>query len=135
MGNRRHGRNGFLYASVASGGTAEPLFFLKTWSIQFNTDQTDVTAFGDGNKVYVAGLPDGKGSFSGFWSDDSNDMFTAATDGVARKFYLYADKANKPNTYWFGTAFFDFSAGGDVGAAVTVSGNMTAAGTWSRNAA
>lgn len=131
-GNRRHGRNGRLYAGIASGGTAEPLFFLKTWTFTYATDQQDVTAFGDGNKVYVTGLPDGKVTFNGFWDDSSNDMYTAATDGLKRKFYLYADFSNKPGTYWFGEAFFDFNAGGDVAGAVTISGNLTAAGTWTR---
>lgn len=132
---RRHGRNGFLYASIASGGTAEPVFFLNQWSIDFKTARTDVTAFGDDNMVYVAGLPDAQGSFSGFWSDDSNDLYTAAQDGVARKFYLYQDKANKPATYFFGTAFFDFSEAGGTDAAVTVSGTFAAATSIKRNAA
>lgn len=132
-GTRRAGRNGALYAAIASGGTAEPLYFISKWTFQAQTDQIEVTAFGDSNKSYVTGLPDAKITWSGFWSDDSNDMFTAALDGVARAFYLYEDKSNKPNTYTFGLGFFDFSKSSDVAGAVDVSGNISASGSWSRN--
>lgn len=135
MGSRRHGRNGFLYAAIASGGTAEPVFFLNKWTIDFKTDKVEVTSFGDTNKTYAAGLPDSSGSFSGFWTDDCNDLYTAAQDGVGRKFYLYPDKSNKPNTYWFGTGLFDFSQAGGTAEAVSASGTFVAASAISRNAA
>lgn len=132
MGSRRHGRSGALYVAVTSGGTAEPIAFLKSWSIDFKTDKVDVTALGDTNKVYVAGLPDSSGSFDGFWDSDQNDLYTAAQDGVARKFYLYMSKALDPNDYYFGTALFDFGAAGGVDAAVTISGSFAAASSVNR---
>ena len=67
------------------------------------TDKQDVTAFGDGNKVYVAGLPDASGDFSGFMDDATSQTYIAAVDGLARNFYLYPDATNDPNVYWFGT--------------------------------
>jgi hypothetical protein len=122
---RIHGRKGRLYAAIASGGSAEPIAFLNAWSINFETDKADVTAFGDGNKVYTSGLPDAAGTFAGFFDDSTEQLYTAAQDGVARKFYLY------PNTdtaqYWYGTALFDFSVSAGVGDAVTVSGSWAAA--------
>ena len=105
---RKHGRNGRLYVAVASGGTAEPVAFLRDWSIDFSVDNVEVTAFGDTNKVYVAGLPDSSGSFSGFFDSATAQLYTAATDGVARNFYLYPDTADA--TYWYGTALFDWNA-------------------------
>jgi len=122
---RKHGRNGRLYAAIASGGTPEPIAFLNQWSIDFNVDNVDVTAFGDTNKVYVAGLPDSSGSFSGFFDSAGNDMYAAAADGIARKFYLYVDVSEA--TYWYGTALFDFSVSSSVDGAVTVSGDWNAA--------
>lgn len=122
---RKHGRNGRLYASIASGGTPEPIAFLNQWSIDFTVDNIDVTAFGDTNKTYVAGLPDSSGSFSGFFDSAGNDMYAAAADGIARKFYLYVDVAEA--TYWYGTALFDFSVSSSVDGAVTVSGDWNAA--------
>ena len=122
---RKHGRNGRLYAAIASGGTAQPIAFLSQWSIDFTVDNADVTALGDTNKVYVAGLPDSSGSFSGFFDSAGSDMYTAATDGLARAFYLYPDTADA--TYWYGTALFDFSVSGAVDGAITVSGDWNAA--------
>lgn len=122
---RKHGRNGRLYVAIASGGTAEPVAFLREWSINFSVDNIEVTAFGDNNKVYVAGLPDSSGSFSGFYDSETAQLYTAATDGQARNFYLYPDTADA--TYWYGTGLFDFSVTTPVDGAVSVSGDFQAA--------
>lgn len=127
---RRHGRNGRLYANLTSGGTAEPVAFLKSWKLDFTTDQQDVTAFGDTGHVYVTGLPDVKGSFDGFFDDATTQTYTAATDGIARKVYLYWDLTNDPTSCFFGTAFLDFSVDTAVDGPVKVAGNLTAAGPW-----
>ena len=128
---RKHGRNGRLLAAVASGGTAEPIAFLKTFSISFATDNVDVTAFGDTNKVSVAGLPDSSGSYDGFYDTDTAQLFTAATDGVARKFYLYPDYSDTTE-YFFGTAIFDFSVSQAVDGAIGISGDWQAASSVSK---
>jgi hypothetical protein len=120
------GRNGRLYANITSGGTAEPIAFLNNWSLSFTTDNIEVTAFGDTHKTYVSSLPDVSGSFAGFYDEATAQTYTAATDGVARKFYLYPDNTST-GKYWFGTAFFDFSVSSDVGGAVQVSGDLAAA--------
>lgn len=122
---RIHGRNGRLYVGIASGGTAEPIAFLNKWSMSFSTDDVEVTAFGDTNKTYVAGLPDVDGSFAGFYDTATAQTLTAATDGVARKFYAYPDNTST-SQYWFGTAIFDFAVSTGVGEAATVSGNFKA---------
>jgi hypothetical protein len=120
------GRNGRLYANVTSGGTAEPITYLKDWSINFATDAIDVTALGDTGKVYVGGLPDASGDYSGFFDDSGDQFYTAAVDGVARKFYLYPSTSTLTK-YWFGTAIFDFNVQGGVDGAVEVSGSWSAA--------
>lgn len=135
MGSRVHGRNGRLYVALSSGGTAEPIAFLNSWSVQFTTDKVDVTSFGDTNKTYVAGLPDSTGDYAGFWDTDQNDLYQAAQDGVARKFYLYPDRANNNTDYYFGTAFFDFGVSAQVDGAVTISGGFSAASSVLRNSA
>ena len=122
---RLHGRSGRLYAGIASAGTAEPITFLNSWSFDASTDDVDVTAFGDTNKTYVSGLPDFKGSFAGFYDSSSAQLWTAAVDGVARKFYLYPSTADA--IYWFGSATFDMSVETGVADAVKVSGSFTAA--------
>jgi hypothetical protein len=123
----RHGRNGRFYANVTSAGTAEPIPFLNKWSVNFTGDYPEVTAFGDPNKVYVAGLPDFSGTIAGFYDDATAQFYTAAVDGAARKFYLYPDIVNKPARYWFGTAFLDFSMDGGTADGIAISSSIKAA--------
>ena len=82
---RLHGSRGALYASITSGGTAEPIAFLNAWEISFETDKVDVTAFGDSNHIYVSGLPDASGTFGGFYDDATPQLYTAAQDGVGNQ--------------------------------------------------
>jgi hypothetical protein len=124
---RRAGRNGRLYINLTSGGTAEPVAFLNSWTFNQTSERFDVTAFGDSNKTYVAGLPDASGDFAGFWDDATTQTYLAALEGVARKVYLYPDISNAPGVYWWGTAFFDFSAAGSTGGAITMNGTWSAA--------
>jgi hypothetical protein len=112
---------------ASAAATAEPLPFYATWSISFSTDKAEVTALGDGNKVYVAGLPDASGDFSGFWDDTTTQTFTSAADGAPRKFYLYPDLTNAAGVYWYGTILPDFKIDGAVGDAVKVAASWNAA--------
>lgn len=123
---RIHGRAGRVYMNLASGGTAEPVNFLSGWSINFATDKVDVTAFGDSNKIYVAGLPDASGDFSGFYDDATAQVFTAAVDGVGRKFYLYPSTLTN-SQYFYGTILPDFKVNAAVAGAVEISSSWNAA--------
>jgi hypothetical protein len=126
---RYHGRNGRVYLGVASDtATAEPVPYLATWSINFATDKVEVTAMGDANKVYVAGLPDASGQFAGFHDDATAQTYTAATDGLARKFYLYPNTLNTAK-YFFGTILPDFNVEGGVQGAVGITSSWNAAST------
>ena len=124
---RRHGRNGQVYLGLTSGAAASALPFQASWSINMNVDKQDVTAFGDGNKVYVAGLPDASGDFSGFMDDATSQTYIAAVDGLARNFYLYPDATNSPSVYWFGTVLPDFSADGAIAGPVNFKSTWNAA--------
>lgn len=122
-----HGRKGRLYVGLASSSaSAEPIANLRSFSVDFSTDDVEVTTFGDTNKTYVSGLPDAAGSFAGFYDSASAQLYTAATDGDARRFYLYPTTGST-GTYFFGTAIFDFSIDQGVDDAVKVSGNWKAA--------
>lgn len=125
------GRKGRLYASVTSGGTAEPIANLTRWSLNGATDRFDVTSFGDTNKTYAASLPDAQGDFAGFYDTASAQLYTAATDGVARKVYLYPT-TDATGTYWFGTALFDFSVETPVDGPIAVSGSFAAASSFQK---
>ena len=127
---RQAGRNGRVYMGLASGGTAEPVAYQASWSINFTTNKIDVTAMGDSNKVYVAGLKDTQGQFAGFYDDASVQTYTAANDGVARKMYIYPNVSSA--IYWFGTAVVDFSVDSSVDGAVAVSSSWNAASDWAK---
>jgi hypothetical protein len=120
------GRNGRIYLAIASAGTAEPIAFQNKWSLDSASDKIEVTAFGDGNKVYVAGLPDASGDFSGFYDDATAQSYTASQDGIARKFYLYPSLLTT-SQYFFGTVLVDFGMEGGVSDAVTSKASWSAA--------
>lgn len=130
---RISGRHGELYVDLTGAGAATPVPFLSKFSINFTIAKIDVSAFNDGNKVYVAGLPDAAGDFSGFYDTATPQLYTAASDGIARKTYLYIDNsAGSVGTYFFGTATFDWKIEVDNAGAAAVSGTWSAASTWAR---
>lgn len=121
------GRRGRIYLGIESStAAAEPLPFIASWSINFATDKFDVTAMGDNNKVYVAGLPDASGEFGGFYDDETNQTYTAAVDGLPRKFYLYPDTSST-SKYFYGTILPDFSVDASVDGPVEISASWNAA--------
>lgn len=111
---------------ASDSATAEPVAFLNAWSISFEVEKAEVTAFGDTNKIYVSGLPDASGDFAGWYDDATVQTYTAATDGLARKFYLYPDNTSTTK-YFFGTILPDFSVESGVGDAVSISSSWNAA--------
>ena len=121
------GTTGRLYVGIASSSAAaEPIAYISKMALDFSTDDLDVTAMGDVNKVYVAGMPDCSGSFSGFYDDATAQTYTAARDGQPRNFYWYPTLPSSAGPYWFGTGLFDFSIETDINGAVSVSGNFKA---------
>jgi hypothetical protein len=124
---RIHGRNGRIYMGIASDtASAEPLPFFANWSITFATEKANVTAMGDQNMVYVAGLPDAQGELAGFYDDATNQTYLAAVDGLPRKFYIYPS-TNLSTQYWFGTILPDFSVNAAVDGPVEVKASWNAA--------
>ena len=124
---KQHGRGGKLFVDVAGGGSASLVTHLNKWTFAANQDIVEVTDFDDSNKTYVAGFSDAKGTFAGFYDDATPQTYTAAQDGVARKFYMYPNKTGTPGQYFYGTAFFDFNISGGTAQAVDLSGSWSAA--------
>lgn len=124
--SRIAGRRGRIYMGIVDDtATAEPLPFIAKWSLNFATDKIEVTALEDSNKTYLAGLPDASGDFSGFYDDATNQTYTAATDGLPRKFYLYPSLA-KATQYFFGTILPDLKIDADVSGAVAIAASWSA---------
>lgn len=111
---------------ATTSAAASPITFQNSWSIEFTTDKIEVTSFGDATKTYVAGIADATGQFAGFYDDASAQTYTAAIDGLSRRFYLYPSSA-LATQYFFGTVFADMSINSDVAGAVQVSSTWNAA--------
>jgi hypothetical protein len=126
-----HGRKGLVYMSTTAAGAAVSVTSLNAWTINSATDKVEVTSFGDANKTYVQGLPDVQGTFGGYFNNSDTTLFSgaASTDGV--KLYLYPS-SDLLTSYWYGPAWVDYSLDVGVGAAVSVSANFAANGSWSR---
>ena len=124
---RSHGRNGSIYLGLTSGAAASPVTFQSSWTLAMTVAKQDVTAFGDGNLIYVAGLPDASGQFSGFWDDATSQTYLAATDGLPRSMYLYPNISADPNAYFFGTVLPDFEMDAAIGGAVNTKTSWNAA--------
>lgn len=130
--SRISGRRGRVYLGIASDtASAEPLPFVAAWSITFATEKIDVTAMGDTTKTYVAGIPDAQGEWSGFFDDATNQSYTAAVDGLARKFYLYPD-TNSTAKYFWGTILPDLSVNSTVNGAAEMTASWAASTTIER---
>lgn len=125
--SRIHGRNAQIYLGIAAGSAASPVPFQAAWTINMVVAKSDVTAFGDQNLVYVAGLPDASGDFTGFIDDATSQTYIAATDGLPRNFYLYPNITADPNMYFFGTIIPDFAADGAVAGPVNFKSTWNAA--------
>lgn len=139
--SRFAGRQGVVYMGLVGWSpqtgqppAASPVAFVTDWSINKTTSPIDVTAMGDGNKVYVSGLPDSTGSVNGWYDDATPQMYAAATDGLPRSFYLYESTLSATN-YWFGVVLPDFAAAGAVAAANSFKCNWSAAGPVQRSRA
>ncbi len=125
--SRYAGRRGQIYLGIASSSAeASPLPFVSAWSLSMENDKIDVTCMGDDNQVNVGGMPNASGEWSGFHDDETNQSYTAAGDGLARKWYLYPNR-DAPTKYFFGTVICDMSIDADVKDAVKMSANWTAA--------
>ena len=126
--SRIHGRNGIAYVGVNPGDVASPMAFLSDWSINFTVAKVDVTCMGDQNLIWVAGLPDASGDFSGFYDTATAQTYVAASDGQPRNFYLYPSNLGAlGGEYFFGYILPDYAITGGVAAAVSLKSTWNAA--------
>lgn len=129
--SRYHGSRGVVYLSITGTGAAIPTISLSKWSLDRATDKVDVTAFGDTNKQYVQGLPDIKGTLSGYFDSADDALFDGADSSDGVKLYLYPSSLSS-TIYHYGPAWLDASIDVDAKGAVTVTGSFVAAGSWGR---
>lgn len=123
--SRLHGRNGIVYLGVNNGDAASPMAFLSDWSINYTVAKVDVTCLGDQNLIWVSGLPDASGDFSGFFDSATAQTYAAAQDGLARNFYLYP--TTSMTQYFYGQILPDYALAGSVSAAISLKSTWNAA--------
>ena len=127
------GRTGVVYLAIeGSTGVATTTIKMNAWTLDRATDKFEVTAFGDLNKTYVQGLPDVKGTISGFWDDTETKPFGGAASTTGIKLYLYPDSVT-PTKYCYGTAWLDASIQTPVNGPVAVNMNFAALASWTFN--
>jgi len=109
--------------------TAIPITAQAQWNINFAQDQLEVTAMGDDTKQYVSDLANVTGGFSGFHddADTGSQIWTAATNGVKQKFYLYPDASTNTKYFHGEINVASYDAEGGVGNAVTANVTWNAA--------
>jgi hypothetical protein len=126
---RYHGKDAVVYMSVNEAGDASEVKGMNSWDLDMSTDTVDVTAFGDKNKVFVQGLPNLSGTFSGFWDDTEDKIRQARKSATPVKLYLYQSR-NAASKYHYGKAWIGAAQTAGVGDAVTQTVNFTAADSW-----
>jgi hypothetical protein len=128
---RIHGRRGLAYLSVRNGDAATPVAYLNSWAAAWARDVIDVTTLADTQRVYVAGIPDVTGTFTGYWDDASSQAYIAASDGLPRDMFLYPDSTDM-SQYISGPVLADMTVTSGAGTAVAIAVNWAAAGTVTR---
>lgn len=109
-----------------AGITPVALISLNQWKLSQKTDYSKVTAFGDTNHVYVPGLKDGSGSFSGFWNSTNVvifDAIDAATPGLLK----LVPNSTESTFFWSMLAYIDADIEVDLDVP-KISGSFMAAG-------
>ena len=122
------GRYGKVSWDPLGGSALVQIISINTWKGSFKNDYEDVSCFGDTNKVYIPGLMNIEGTFSGFWNSAELALFKAAMQPTPGTLQLMPN-TTEPSFYWQGLAYM----GADIDCSLDapkVSGDFKAAGPW-----
>ena len=126
---RIHGKNGAIYIGGPKG-SGNKITAKTEFTLNLNRDYVDVTAFGDHNKRYVAGLKDISGTYQGHL-DVSGDYGVNATDLDEQLIYLYADdRVGHELLLAYGPALLDATISVTNTDSPKTTGNFRASGNW-----
>lgn len=124
------GRTGkVLYDPTGAGGaTLVELASINAFTLDASTEMEDVSCYGNLNRVYLPGLRDTQGTFSGFFNADDLTLWEAT---VATTAGLLELRPNSTDTAakWSGKAWLDASIDASL-SAPKVSSKFFAADTW-----
>lgn len=128
-GRRLHGKNGAIYINGPKG-VGDKVAVKTEWTLNLSRDFVDATSFGDLNKVYLVGLKDISGTYSGNL-DTSGDFGVNAADLDDIPIYLYGDDRDGNELLLaYGPGFLDASITASNTDAIKSTGNFRASGNW-----
>lgn len=118
-------RNQVLYAGSTN---ASPIAEGRGFKVSAPNDLLEDTSWGDGNKTYVPGLSDFKGSLTKWYDDATFIIEDACTARTLLKFYWYPDRA-ATGDYWYWSGYVaSLEQGGDITALVDETYEIVASG-------
>jgi hypothetical protein len=130
--DRLHGKNGAIKMDPTGvgGPTAVLVASLNKWDLDLATDKVKVTCFQDTNQVYVAGLPDVKGTYAGMYDPaDGLVIFDVIGGSVAPWLEMIPNLAD-PTLMFAGKGLLDGKISVDSNGAITIGGAFVANGPW-----
>lgn len=128
-GVRLHGKNGAIYINGPKG-VGDKIAVKTEWTLNLSRDFVDATSFGDLNKVYLVGLKDISGTYSGNL-DTAGDFGVNAADLDDIPVYLYGDDRDGDELLIaYGPGFLDASITASNTDAIKSTGNFRASGNW-----
>ena len=132
MAGRKHGSKGQIKMDPTGAlpGTPAAVADLSAWTLDMARDTADVTAFGDTTKQYVMGLPDVKGTYTGWWNSASSPALFDVAQGSTPVTLNLIPSTDEPTYYFKGTAYMDASIDCSADGAISITGNFVAAGDW-----
>ena len=130
--DRLHGKNGAIKMDPTGvgGATAVLVASINKWDLDLATDKVKVTAFQDPNQVYVAGLPDIKGSYAGLYDPADNLVIFDVIGGDVAPWLEMIPNLATPTVMFAGKGLLDGKISVDSNGAITIGGSFVANGPW-----
>jgi hypothetical protein len=124
----KSGRYGQVSYDPTGGASLVPLVSINDWKGSFKPDYEEVSCFGDTNKVWLPGLMNIDGTFSGFWNSADLTLWAAAMSPTPGMLQLMPN-LTEAAFFWQGLAYM----AADIDCtlkAPKVTGTFKAAGSW-----
>ncbi len=134
--DRIHGKNGLVKMDPTGvgGATAVAVASLNKWDLDMAKDHVKVTCFGDTNHVYVDGLPDLKGAYSGFYDPADGLVIFDVIFGDVKPYLELLPDAGDIAMAFSGKGLMDGKISVDSNGGVAISGSFVGAGPWAHPA-
>jgi len=128
--DRMHGSHGQMLMDPAGGSSPVVVASLNKWDLDMTKEHVKVTSFNDANQVYVDGLPDIKGTYSGWYDPVDGLVLFGAVFGTAKPTLRLLPTSLDATKKFEGRGLLDSHISVDANGAVAVSGAFVAAGSW-----